>query len=303
MSMSHIRKLESIGKKWIEDALEVKPSDLPTTVYHYTDAAGLFGMLATDKIWLTDYRFLNDRTEFTHTKGLLKSILEETKKDPKRSAMHHDFVDLVEKYQSRDTNEDAFVFSLSEESDDLSQWRGYAREGLGFTIGFDAQKIYDFVTHSTDNYSFCGVDYVTASQVSALERSMAEFEAMLFSDEFQHQRDIKKLISLGAQNFDWVATNRASRNKHSSFAAEKEWRIVRYVAKKAAEIKVRVSGARLIPYVEIGVQPPGTKLPITKIGIGPGFSEPEIIDSVHALMRMRGYNPQVYFADTPYRRV
>jgi hypothetical protein len=40
--------------------------DFPATLYHYTSVDGLLGILRSKRIWATDIRFLNDRSEFFH---------------------------------------------------------------------------------------------------------------------------------------------------------------------------------------------------------------------------------------------
>jgi len=41
-----------------------------------------------------------------------------------------------------------FIFSLSEQSDQLSQWRGYTTHGQGVSIGINHEELYNF----TRNY-------------------------------------------------------------------------------------------------------------------------------------------------------
>src|SRR5947199_5333 len=47
----------------------------PAELFHYTDAAGLMGIVKTATIWGTDTRFLNDRTEFVHGRDICRRIL------------------------------------------------------------------------------------------------------------------------------------------------------------------------------------------------------------------------------------
>ena len=52
-------------------------ADIPAIAYHYTDAAGLVGMLSTHKVRATEFRFLNDRSEVRHTLNLVRDLLNE----------------------------------------------------------------------------------------------------------------------------------------------------------------------------------------------------------------------------------
>ena len=42
-------------------------------LYHYTTVAALIGILQERKIWLSDFRYLNDKEEMTFAKRLIKN--------------------------------------------------------------------------------------------------------------------------------------------------------------------------------------------------------------------------------------
>jgi hypothetical protein len=47
-----------------------------STWYHYTTSAGIHGILKTKSFWATDYRFLNDATEFHYGLEIFDRILQ-----------------------------------------------------------------------------------------------------------------------------------------------------------------------------------------------------------------------------------
>src|ERR1035437_8040735 len=102
----------------------------PKYLYHYTSQKGLFGILQTNKLWMTNILYLNDSSEFTHTLDLVKSELENRKvtlpKRRLRGLLNDEEIDLDEnKYRLYDvieeffnvipneTGRDSYVFSLS----------------------------------------------------------------------------------------------------------------------------------------------------------------------------------------------
>lgn len=297
-----IKAFNEVGSRWLIDAYVTKPSDLPDLVYHYTDAAGLVGMLTNGAIWATDYRFLNDRSEFEHTRKIGKeqsaSFLE-SKADDISKAFYREICS----YQTIETPDDVFVFSLSEEADDLSQWRGYARDGQGFTIGFCANSLNAMIGLDRAN-AFFKVEYALSKQTAVIAKMLREIDTALRAEVNKSPGDLDELCDLAAQRFDWLIEVRASANKHKSFIGEKEWRILRYVREdsKKKEIKIRSSGLKLINYVELKPRLDGTDLlPIKRIGIGPGFAGSQAVHAVKALCRSMNYDPDVYYADSPYR--
>lgn len=297
-------RLEEIARRWTDDAFLVKPSSIPDIVYHYTDAAGLVGMLKTGRIWATDYRFLNDRSEMDHTRKRAKKLINERLSGELKPPLQS-FYREIARFLDLDLLGDLFVFSFSEEPDDLSQWRGYAREGLGFTIGFSGQAICEGGNDPKSEYSFFRVEYDHDMQMVAIERALAELEKEFLIQATAQDADLPTLSTEAADWFVWVTNNRSVANKHRSFYSEKEWRIMGVVPIKdrATDVHTRASGLRLVNYIELSLPNKASKkLPIQSIGVGPGFQGTEEADAVRALCERAGYQIDPYFADTPYRR-
>jgi hypothetical protein len=55
----------------------IQPAVVPELLFHYTNAAGLLGILDSARLWATNYRFLNDSSEIGHGVSLFDSIVEE----------------------------------------------------------------------------------------------------------------------------------------------------------------------------------------------------------------------------------
>jgi hypothetical protein len=295
---------EEVAQKWVDDAYITSPSKIPELVYHYTDAAGLIGMLQSNKIWATDYRFLNDKSEVGHTRKAVRSIVSTALGSCKDETCAKFYREILA-YQEVESTADSYVFSLSEEGDDLGQWRGYAKEGYGFTVGFCGNSIYEPTEEEAD-YSFLKIEYNQAEQIAVMKRAMKDFESKLKYIEKDKDIDIDDAADKAANWFDWLVEIRAVGNKHGSFRLEREWRIVGAVPVDDAhgEVRIRASGPRLVRYIELSLgKKPAKKLPVRRIGIGPGFQGTEEVHAVKALCRENGYEPEVYFADTPYRRL
>ncbi len=288
---------DKVGERWIADAAETPPSMVPQVLYHYTDAAGLLGMLQSRRIWLTDYRFLNDRTEFVHIEKLVETLLAERgqQSGPDWRASFHA---AILRWQKEDTPEDAFVFSCSQKRDDLSQWRGYASEGCGFTIGFTAESLSKVPNDAGGHSAFSRVIYRDDAQRLALGRALDELERIIVGADGLSPDETDAAIGEAARVFDWIATNRGALHKHRSFESEREWRLVRYVPRNSGRVKVRARGRSLVPYVEVGEN---DDLVIRSVGIGPGHINPAIVEAVRSLTRAHS-NIAIYHADTPYRQ-
>jgi hypothetical protein len=111
----------------------------PDLLYHYTDAAGLRGILQTGRIWATNVRFLNDTKE-----GELpfEMVVEELAiayaEAPEQTDLMVRHV-RAQKYYGG--NLPIYLSSFSTVHDSLSQWRGYGGATQGYTIAVRPEQL------------------------------------------------------------------------------------------------------------------------------------------------------------------
>ena len=123
---------------------------LPKTLYHYCSIETFFHIIKTKAIWLSDIEKSNDSLELQYLKKeyakwakiICHVFADHQRKtntpfDEKRlEALSSVLSDI-----SSLTITKTWVFCLSEKGDLLSQWRGYADDGYGVSIGFDARYL------------------------------------------------------------------------------------------------------------------------------------------------------------------
>jgi hypothetical protein len=151
------------------------------SVFHYTDSAGLLGILSSESLFATHYRYLNDVSEGSLIRDLILPILEEEITDLNSELRERGLLrGFYETHGARGNRLQAegFYTSLVNGLDDttppfvlsfcrhteapaikhglLSQWRGYAGSA-GFAIEFDEEEL---VEHETFAYPFIKSDYV-----------------------------------------------------------------------------------------------------------------------------------------------
>ncbi|WP_213803743.1 DUF2971 domain-containing protein [Granulicella sp. dw_53] len=87
----------------------------------------------------SDTRFLNDTKELTH---LTTTITDRLKTRLRRAdADTKPALKWLLNHLENDEHDPVYVISLSENADDLSQWRGYTPPSQGVCIGFDTQAL------------------------------------------------------------------------------------------------------------------------------------------------------------------
>ena len=228
-------------------------------LYHYTDWTALRGILTEGKFWASDWRMLNDTTEFKLGREILREVIENeldlcrsTSAKAKRIEQIRDAVVSIESGIA-DGAQSLFVTSFTEAGDDLGQWRSYASDGRGVSIGFTRATLREA------GGAFRQVEY----------------------DEVRHRRKLRTALQtqLGKPTTnDVLLTAKANAlirvclsYKHSGFASEREHRLISTVS---SSLKFRSVADAVIPYREFPmkrIDPENEASPpaIAEILIGP----------------------------------
>lgn len=126
---------ENINNK-LDEALEEWHSKLSSglskldKIYHYTNFAGLRGIVESQRMQFTDFRFLNDPTELEFTKKIIMDELVKYNFSSEQcNLVTCLFAELASMYK-------VYISCFSIEHEKLSLWRYYANNGTGFAIGF-----------------------------------------------------------------------------------------------------------------------------------------------------------------------
>jgi hypothetical protein len=123
-------------------AADVEEQPPPETIYHYTNAAGLTGILASGHIWLSDVFSLNDPSELSHGFSQLTALLE-ARIDERRpeTKIFSQYFDAFLHQGGIQAAAHFFAGSFSSAGDDLTQWRAYADNGRGYALAFDTKTL------------------------------------------------------------------------------------------------------------------------------------------------------------------
>src|SRR5438105_13262936 len=111
-------------------------SSLPPALFHYTDRAGLQGILTSGRLWATNARHLNDTSELEYACDLVDSVLQNRLKCASSRVVATFLDDAYYTYSAYEALYAVFVTSFCSAGNELSQWRAYAGDGEGYSIGF-----------------------------------------------------------------------------------------------------------------------------------------------------------------------
>jgi len=289
--------------------------DIPSKLYHYTSQQGLLGILGNNSkpcIWMTDILYLNDSSELTHTLELVKSEIMERKDklssqgipayraDQQNLSTNDKIYDALELIETicdsfdnfqHDRFIENFVFSLSTNGDDLSQWRGYCPDG-GYSIGFTTEKLLSIMKHSED-YELKECIYDLRSKDKEIKSIFDLVDTCCASDN----NFVVSEIALATYVKIVFA---AGFIKHDSFKSEQEYRII--FRGLNYDKKYRTGKSMIIPYMEFSPVDKHNLLPINEIVVGP-TPHPELSRlSIERLFKSKGYTEvNVIKSAIPYR--
>lgn len=174
-----------------------------------------------------------------------------------------------------------FVFSLSENHNDLSQWRAYSHDGIGFCIGFNKERLQNIST--LINIGKCIYD------PEVKKKKVNDFlDNIQSNNKFASEHIAELILSMPF-------------TKHESFIAENEWRLYGLPINDS-QIKFREGKSMVIPYLELPIKDNNGKLPISRIIIGP-TPHPELSKhSIDVLLKSKGIDyVKVDYSEIPYR--
>lgn len=245
-------------------------------LYHYTTLAGLLGILNSGTMWASDLGFLNDPEEITYGSKVIHDHVSkrlERSDDPITKAA---CVSILEATRFRADSwkgpySRCFSFSLSEADDLLSQWRGYAPNRDGVSIGFSSEALEERAKRQWFRFIRCR--YELKEQEALVNRLVDRVvaEAHVAPDATTYLTDGR--LEPSAWN-EWSIPGvmvLSATFKRQSFAEEHEWRMVAAAEALLGPLtRFRMSERELIPYLEFGLGGEEDRFSIERVLIGPG---------------------------------
>lgn len=214
-------------------------------LWHYTDSAGVLGILTTYEIWASNIDFMNDATE----NNRLRELVSERLRSRSKSKQHNPPAAPDEMPGGLGFSADGrqlFVASFSECRDSLSQWRAYGNFAIGFSKSFLSQLNYDpheKIGHTGRRMYFGPVRYYS----KAKDEELIEY---LTRASMGEACDIDlKSQNITPEELRWLTP----RFKDDSFSEEKEWRLICSGNVDYMGIKFRPRKSTIMPYIVVSL--------------------------------------------------
>ncbi|WIF69707.1 DUF2971 domain-containing protein [Metapseudomonas otitidis] len=244
-----------------------------TSLFHYTDIGAASSIIQNGALWLTHLRYLNDREELNEGIKFLTEWFELQEligySDQHKEKAFEFFKGAFKAHTRFGYKRmPLFCCSLSKEGDLLSQWRGYGNIAVEFDrAALESElNLFDCVYSKPDKENLAG--------------TLCEGVHDALSSCLEKQGSIS-VDALGAYTDILTAS---ARFKDASFAEEAEVRIVHTEPLDSGEVRFRVRGNYLVPYVVKGI--PHTA--IRSIRVGPSANQQLVADSLNDLVNAVG---------------
>lgn len=234
-----------------------KTSEVYKKLYHYSTWQGLKGILQTQSLWATNYKFLNDYSELVlfrdklvsliypvvlegykqliaHKPSLKGKIQEQGGLD---HIVQHDAEVLIDS-QYRALGNEIYILSFCGEPEKqsiadnglLSQWRGYGAGG-GAALIFDTEKLEEILAKEAMSYEYSAVllaDLIYSDDEQKLEEELSDNLKILadIAKLFFNHENVSKGKEIDSSEGYIPFVSCISRYKHFGFSEENEVRVV-----------------------------------------------------------------------------
>ena len=286
-----------------------------SVLYHYCSTATLHAIVSSRTIRLSALSLSNDTLEGKLVERAIVRLAErDGLREPSLSTLRRNVTYFEEMV-------DGLGFCLSEEGDLLSQWRGYADDAAGASIGFSTDYIAWLRTEWSKSYSpginLERVTYDITEHDSDVTPIYERVKIVIDDGALRHPIirrpplvPTERQIEEEKEHFKSLQANLSlallpligSLYKHKSpaFREEREWRLLSYLFKSAEDpIDYHLSRDRIIPYRPVKLEPGPTDA-ILEVILGPKHTTPPRL--VRQFLERNGFaNVKVRNSEASYR--
>ncbi len=270
------------------------------TVWHYTDAAGLLGILTSQSLFASAASAMNDAEELSYGEHLFRDAWDNYKAEkPNLELPTVRFMDEILGTALFDDESAVYALSASLEGDLLNQWHHYGSSS-GYAVGIDSSIGFAAQPQPTKTQNEMPIIYkslfplgwgrVVYSEPKQQSLARAFIPLILQATpggpaSWAHAANTDKWPDAVNQERT-ILRSLACFLKNPAFAAEREARFVTDYASDDGRPEFRVSGGRLLPFTRLASV--SGRLPIREIIVGP-TADGRAISEVKLLLASRGY--------------
>lgn len=306
---------ESVGNKVSKGMREVfvaeferlrKPTDVPERLYHFSDGAGLSGIVHGRALWASLATCLNDASEVAFGLSRVHEVI-----DAKLAKKDSAFLRHTKAFLKAAIVE-PYVTCFCGSVDRALHWLHYGRSGSGMALGFEGSRLVP-----NDHFILIRVIYDVAVFDAKLHSVLAGFEQRIaeHAPGLPHRAWVVDMEEFAAKLAAVLLAAQVASVKNPAFAAEEEWRLVctemdghwmphREVGDQSPDKLFRMSGQRVVPYRKVEYKD-ADSFPLREIVLGHSSvvrpDDPGLAVLLRQCFKKTELMPTVRLTDTPVR--
>lgn len=192
---------------------------------------------------------------------------------------------------------------FSEERDLLSQWRGYAQGGAGFSISFDRRKLEQVAKEAAGpaktrlmKIAYGPQDTAEISEIIKSLHKVFGTDANSYSEGANGTGSMSLSFSPEKHGVQRETASSLFTAKNGAFKEEKEWRLFTFdSAENISAMNFREKGGIISPYIKLAIP---TDV-VTGVTLGPTNATPRAM--IEFALRSYGFDCCVSKSGAPYR--
>jgi len=286
-----------------------------TILYHYCSNHAFHSIIENRAIWLSSLSLSNDSMEGKLVADILARIAQSDGLDHVATQRLQESVAALEKII------DGLGFCLSEDGDLLSQWRGYAADASGVSIGYSKEYLEKLAEAIRDpekpGFTLQKVEYEYENQECLVKPTYLKVKELIEEGAFkipgkrgllddrsdeEVEREKDKIVD-AYQRLALTMLALFSKLfllKTKAFREEREWRLISYFMKQGNDVcSFRALTDRIAPYRKYGLLELQSE-PIVEVILGPKNVTPNYV--IDSFLKQRGFvNVKVLRSEATYR--
>jgi hypothetical protein len=287
-SLAHFKAAVRVDVHAFIDNQDELPAQ--TSLYQYTNEAGLRGILQSGTIWMSDIFTMNDTSEVRHGCSQALQVLQ------RRAENGHPVIKMLAEGLSRFNRAaipilaNFYIGSFTTNGDDLGQWRAYGDDGYGFALGFDASMLMKcFEAQSGALMMTMPISYDDRALAVLHNEWVDEARKLLMRgiDARLSVEDFRELFSEVANTLSLGIYHSALFFKHESYRHEAEYRFmeIHHTDGLQREIRSRQrADGTNVSYVTYDWRSVAPKA-LTSITVGPAGNQEQLAELVADYLR------------------
>jgi hypothetical protein len=264
-------------------------------LYHYTSIRGVEGIINNKAVWASILHFMNDSAEWGYALDLARTEVRRhsnERPDPRWPIIISQLADGLDRFRHLNL----CIFSLSEISNQLSQWRAYCPPDGGYAIRFNIEHLKEQL--DAQGFKLLKCEYDPPLQCELVRSFVCS--ALSTIRVIPQEGSLDALISQAQEKLIELLIVIAPRLKHPDFREEREWRAMKLVKSDDLSMSYRIQGSIAIPHCVISLDKVRGEFPIEDIMVGPNPHQALAVNGLTRIVFKAGVR-SVTTSQTPLR--